>query len=551
MLLCISNQELKHKVITLIKNELKRFRELLSPDYPACTEREVEDEEDLHSVREGALKITLHVLKNMNHTDLANTLHNIPVKGTLNASGYQNILDNSMLPTLWEQFGAGPFLFQHDCAPVHKARSIKTWMTESGVDELDWPAQSPDLNPIEHLWDELERRLRARPSRPTSVCDLTKALLEEWSKIPINTLLNLVDSLPSRVEAVIAAKENIPTGERVVIGADFNGHVGEGNTGDEEVMGMFGVKERNLEGQMVVDFAKRMDMAVVNTYFQKREEHRVTYKSGGRSTQVDYILCRRGSLKDISDCKVVVGESVARRHRMVVCRMTLMVCKRKRSKIEKEKKTKWWKLKKEECCEDFRQKLRQALGGQVVLPDDWETTAEVIRVTGRKVLGVSSGRRKEDKETWWWNEGVQDSIQRKRLAKKKWDMDRTKENRQEYKELQRRVKREFGTGPFLFQHDCAPVHKARSIKTWMTESGVGELDWPAQSPDLNPIEHLWDELERRLRARPSRPTSVCYLTNALLEEWSKIPINTLLNLVDSLPRRVEAVIAAKGGPTSY
>ncbi|KAK3540074.1 hypothetical protein QTP70_025389, partial [Hemibagrus guttatus] len=234
--------------------------------------------------------------------------------------------------------------------------------------------------------------------------------------------------------------ESIPTGERVVIGADFNGHVGEGNRGDEEVMGKFGVKERNLEGQMVVDFAKRMDMAVVNTYFQKREEHRVTYKSGGRRTQVDYILCRRGNLKEISDCKVVVGESVARQHRMVVCRMTLMVCKTKRSKIEK--KTKWWKLKKEECCEEFRQKLRQALGGQVVLPDDWETTAEVIRETRRKVLGVSSGRRKEDKETWWWNEEVQDSVQRKRLAKKKWDMDRTEENRQEYKELQRRVKRE-------------------------------------------------------------------------------------------------------------
>ncbi|KAK3540325.1 hypothetical protein QTP70_029588, partial [Hemibagrus guttatus] len=69
-------------------------------------------------------------------------------------------------------------------------------------------------------------------------------------------------------------------------------------------------------------------------------------------------------------------------------------------------------------------------------------TAEVIRETGRKVLGVSSGRRKEDKETWWWNEEVQDSIQRKKLAKKKWDMDRTEENRQEYNELQRRMKRE-------------------------------------------------------------------------------------------------------------
>ncbi|KAK2889870.1 hypothetical protein Q8A73_018170 [Channa argus] len=87
--------------------------------------------------------------------------------------------------------------------------------------------------------------------------------------------------------------QSIPRGERVVIGADFNGHVGEGNRGDETVMGRFGVQDRNAEGQMVVDFAKRMEMAVVNTFFQKRQEHRVTYKSGGRSTQVDYILCRQ------------------------------------------------------------------------------------------------------------------------------------------------------------------------------------------------------------------------------------------------------------------
>ncbi|XP_053540396.1 NLR family CARD domain-containing protein 3 isoform X6 [Ictalurus punctatus] len=84
-------KELEHKVITLIKNELKRLRKLLSPDYPACTEREVQDEEDLHSVREGALKITLHVLKNMNHTDLANTLHNKSV-----APVYQTNLKSSL-----------------------------------------------------------------------------------------------------------------------------------------------------------------------------------------------------------------------------------------------------------------------------------------------------------------------------------------------------------------------------------------------------------------------------------------------------------------------
>ncbi|XP_058231296.1 NACHT, LRR and PYD domains-containing protein 3-like isoform X1 [Hemibagrus wyckioides] len=84
-------KELEHKVITLIKNELKRFRKLLSPDYPSCTEREVEDEEDVHSVREGALNITLHFLKHMKHTDLANTLQNKSV-----ASVYQPKLKSNL-----------------------------------------------------------------------------------------------------------------------------------------------------------------------------------------------------------------------------------------------------------------------------------------------------------------------------------------------------------------------------------------------------------------------------------------------------------------------
>ncbi|KAK3522326.1 hypothetical protein QTP86_003644 [Hemibagrus guttatus] len=84
-----------------------------------------------------------------------------------------------------------------------------------------------------------------------------------------------------------------------------------------------------------------------------------------------------------------------------------------------------------------------ALGGYArfsffIFPFTWVVTLHQSSL----FFTLSSGRRKEDKETWWWNEEVQDSVQRKRLAKKKWDMDKTEENRQEYKELQRRVKRE-------------------------------------------------------------------------------------------------------------
>ena len=105
---------------------------------------------------------------------------------------------------------------------------------------------------------------------------------------------------------------------------------GEGNRGEEEVIEKYGLAERNESGQMVIDFAQRMKMAVANTYFKRKIEHRVTCKSGGRCTQVDYVLCRKKDLQRVLDCKVIPGESVAKQHRLVDCKMMLESKKRKK-----------------------------------------------------------------------------------------------------------------------------------------------------------------------------------------------------------------------------
>lgn len=104
---------------------------------------------------------------------------------------------------------------------------------------------------------------------------------------------------------------------------------------------------------------------------------------------------------------------------------------------------------------------------------------------------------------------------------------------------------------FILMHDNARAHTAGIVQDYIGEVGFRVMEWPACSPDLNPIEHLWDELKRRIRARLPAPTSIPELVFAVEEEWHNIPQETIANLIRSMPNRMRNVIRARGGHTRY
>lgn len=103
----------------------------------------------------------------------------------------------------------------------------------------------------------------------------------------------------------------------------------------------------------------------------------------------------------------------------------------------------------------------------------------------------------------------------------------------------------------IFQQDNARPHTARITTAFLQRNNVNVLSWPSKSPDLNPIEHLWDELDRRVRQRQPAPQSLQQLANALQAEWANIPQQFIQNLTSSMGRRCQAVIDANGGHTRY
>jgi transposase len=129
------------------------------------------------------------------------------IEGTMDQHLYKSILQDDLLETIkFYNLKQSEVIFQHDNDPKHKSKIVQNWLSEQEFAVLPWPAQSPDLNPIEHLWSEVKRQLNKFNSPPKGINDLWERIVEVWNKISIQSCQNLIASMPRRINDVIKAK---------------------------------------------------------------------------------------------------------------------------------------------------------------------------------------------------------------------------------------------------------------------------------------------------------------------------------------------------------
>ena len=126
-------------------------------------------------------------------------------QGVINARMYR---DDMILPTVFAYVGAvGPdFLLMDDNTPIHLARLVPDCVDAEGIRRMDWPAYSPDLSPIDHLWDQLGRAVQQCHHAPTNSQQLRDVFKEEGQRLDQAAIDRLIGSMPRRCRACIQVR---------------------------------------------------------------------------------------------------------------------------------------------------------------------------------------------------------------------------------------------------------------------------------------------------------------------------------------------------------
>ncbi|XP_071712549.1 uncharacterized protein [Rutidosis leptorrhynchoides] len=208
-----------------------------------------------------------------------------------------------------------------------------------------------------------------------------------------------------------------PADHRLIIGGDLNGHIGVEAEGYEGAHGGFGFGPRNEEGRSILEFAIAHELVVANSFFKKRDAQLATFHSGGRSTQIDFLLLRKGELRTCRDCKVLPALTCSSQHRLLV--MDLVTRGRVGRRARAVQLRILWKNLYGANAETFRAIVvnRLSVEEDYVAPTDvdqiWNRMASTIRDVAKETLGVAIGTsraHKSRRESWWLSDDVQSKV---------------------------------------------------------------------------------------------------------------------------------------------
>lgn len=116
----------------------------------------------------------------------------------LNAIGYLNILKNNL------GVDDNDFIFQDDNDPKHRSKLIKKWKADNNITSLDWPSNSPDLNPIENIWGVMKKKIRKYKHK--TIAEFKSNIVKCWNEIKQEHINNIIDSMPKRIKLVLDNK---------------------------------------------------------------------------------------------------------------------------------------------------------------------------------------------------------------------------------------------------------------------------------------------------------------------------------------------------------
>ena len=211
------------------------------------------------------------------------------------------------------------------------------------------------------------------------------------------------------------------SGSEIVIWAgDFNGHVGRERDGFEGVHGGFGFGHRNEEGGRILEYCASMDMVLCNTMFKKVEKDLVTYESGDDRSMIDYVMVKRRDRKMVTNVRRIWAKDCVPQHCLLITDMK--VGPRIKSKKQFHPKLKIWKLKEGNTRLEYVKRLEESeaeVRGSMDVDTQWKNMEKACLKAAESVCGWTKGPARH-KETWWWNDDVEEAVNTKRMCYDRW-----------------------------------------------------------------------------------------------------------------------------------